>query len=635
MGGDGGSLPPSPSTGEAKMNKFKKVVLSIIKRGGSAFTCFPASMALAVILAGLYVWLVYAEPESNERLWTSLQIALISASVTGIALSALARVFREKSREFAAANALAVLWAGIAFVLLMFIKGDESFPDTRVIIWGLGIAVASLFAFLVIPTFRERLVSYNDMFFMTIKSFFIAFLYSGVLMGGFSFVAFAVERLLWDNMDEKVYMYILIGSLLVGYTFFLGYFPDFRKKDPDEYSERVLKAADQPRFAEVLFQNIMIPIVGALSVVLLVWSVKIVITGDWPSFTQIAGIFTAYTLSSVALYLLVSSYDTKLVRFYKKFNPAATLVFLGFEIYPIYERIAVEGLKVLEYVIVVLWVFAAVCSVCFLLLPVVKNRVVSYAAAVLVLLMMLPGSGLIDAPFYAQAARLRRVLVRNEMLDGDSVIPSAGISNEDKIVISDTVSYLLYNSERESPGWLAVNLDDMKDFKNVFGFDEFFGDGSDVPGKPSEYFYLNLGAGALNVEGYTFFIPGQMLSESVEVSVGSGDGSYVVKLSDEEYGAGGKIRIPSVLVTVKDGDSITVSLDELIDEIYLKYVADGGDSGAGLQKSNHFDLSEDEMSVVASVGGVDVKVIARSVEFYLLGGEVEQVNVQVYGVCVK
>ncbi|NCU25324.1 DUF4153 domain-containing protein [Candidatus Nomurabacteria bacterium] len=617
------------------MNKFKRVVLGIVKRGGLAFTCFPASMALAVILAGLYVWLVYAEPESNERLWTSLQIALISASVAGIALSALARVFREKSREFVIANVATVVWGGIAFVLLIFVKGIEKFPETKVVIWVLGIALASLFTFLVIPTFRERLVSYNDMFFMTIKSFFIAFLYSGVLMAGFSFVAFAVERLLWDDMDEKVYLYILIGSLLIGYTFFLGYFPDFRKKDPDEYSERALKAADQPRFAEVLFQNIMIPIVAALSVVLLVWSVKIVITGDWPSFTQIAGIFTAYTLSSVALYLLVSSYDTKLVKFYKKFNPAATLVFLGFEIYPIYERIAAEGLKVLEYVIVVLWVFAAVCSVCFLLLPVVKNRVVSYVAAVLILLMMLPGTGLIDAPFYAQSARLRSVLVRNEMLDGDSVVPDASISDEDKAIITSVANYLYYNSERDLPGWLADELIDMKDFKKVFGFDEFFGDGSGVPGKPSEYFYLNLGAGALNVEGYTFFIPGQMLVETAEVSVGSGDGSYVVKLSDEEYGAGGKIRIPSVQVTVKGGDVFVVSLEDLVDEIYAEYVADEGNAGAGSQKSNYTDLSEDELSVVANVGGTNVKVILRSIEFYISSGDVEQVNVQVYGVCVE
>ena len=612
------------------MGKLKNALSGILKRGGLAFTAFPASMAFALLLAGLSIWLIYAEPETNERLWTSLLFSFAAASVVGIAFSTASRVFSGRSHDFTIANIAAVVYSGVAFILLIFVRGDQTSPEPRVLIWVTGSAVIGLFAFLAIPSFRDKLIDYNQMFFMTIKSFFIALLYSGVLMAGFSFVAFAVERLLWEDLNEKVYMYILVISLLVGYAFFLGYFPDFRKRDTDGYSERTQIAVKQPRFAEILFQNIMIPIVAALSVVLLAWSIKIVMTGDWPVFTQIAGIFTAYSLSSIVLYLLVSSYDTKIVRLYKKINPIATLVFLGFEAYPIYSRLAAEGLKLLEYMVILLWIFAAIISLCFIFLPVVKNRVVSYVAAALVLVLMLPVTGVIDAPFYSQSARLRRVLQRNDMLNGDTIIPKSNIPVEDQFTITDAASFLYFGSEREAPLWLKGNLSDMTDFRQVFGFDEKYDRDTDPgPEKPSKYLNLNLERGAVDVEGYAYFIPGQVLESSGEVPVGSGSEQYTVLLVYDNKEEG---RLPFLWVSQDGRQVIETDFVEFTEDQFDKYF---GTSESGSGKDLVHELSEGELSFTITADDFEVKIVISSIEYYLVDGEIDYINLSVYGVCIK
>ncbi len=612
------------------MGKFRNAVSGILKRGGLAFTCFPASMVFAILMAGLSIWLIYAEPSSNERLWTSLQLSLLSASVAGIAFSAFSRVFKSSARNFMLANISAAVFAGIAFTLLFLVKGTPAAPETKVIVCILGLSAAALFAFLAIPSFRNDLIDYNKMFFMTIKSFFIAFLYSGVLMAGFSFVAFAVERLLWNDLDEKVYMYILVVSLLVGYAFFLGYFPDFSKKETDGYRERAETAVKQPRFAEILFQNIMIPIVAALSVVLLVWSVKIIITGDWPRFTQIAGIFTAYSLSSIVLYLLVSSYDNKLVKWYRRINPVATLIFLGFEAYPIIEKISSDGLKTFEYSIIMLWIFAAIVSACFIFLPVIKNRVVSYTATALLLVLMLPFAGVIDAPVYAQSARLKAVLQRNDMLEDGTIKAKGSISNEDKIKITDAINFLYYRSENEGeiPAWLKSNLQDPSRFSTVFGFDEkFSGEIDEGPQKASKYYSINIRDEALDIEGFKYLITSQTLEKSNRILVGSGADEIGVELSFK----GDRGYVP-VLVIYKGSEKLAEEdLAVFAQELFTKHFGDGdGVSG----DREYTVLSGDELSKVIMAGETKIKITLSSVEYYYEDGELSYTNVRIFGISI-
>ncbi len=48
-------------------------------------------------------------------------------------------------------------------------------------------------------------------------------------MAGTSSIAGAIEALLYNDMSEKVYMYISAVVGFLTFILFIGYFPDFRK----------------------------------------------------------------------------------------------------------------------------------------------------------------------------------------------------------------------------------------------------------------------------------------------------------------------------------------------------------------------------------------------------------------------
>jgi hypothetical protein len=611
------------------MNKFTRILTNILKRGGLAFTGFPASMTFAVLLAGLTIWMVQTEPQTNMKLLIALQITCITSSIVAIALSVLARTLTDSRRMFALGNLLSLLFAVGAFLGLFLLGRSETDPSMRVVSIVFGAAFISLAAFLVIPTLRSTILDYNKMFFMTIKAFFIAVLYTGVLMGGFSFVAFAVQRLLLPDLNEKVYLYIVILSVLIGYAFFLGYFPNFRRAEDEEFLERAQIAIKQPRFAEVLFQNIMIPIHSALSLVLLIWSIRIVLTRVWPSYEQIIGIFTAYALFSIVLYLLVSSYDNKVVRWYRRIVPIATLVFLAFEIYPIYTKLRESGLMVLEYAVLCVWIYAAVVSACFIVIPIVKNRIASYAAAALVLLFVLPGIGALDASYGVQSMRLRNALTRNEMLTDGLITPSSEVSKEDKIIITEAVDYLYNDDDKGAPDWISDQMNSTVNFNDVFGFNQLYryDTGIDEPDDGFQFFSIRLLPGVVGIDGYEYFISRDAFYNTEKVGV-SLDGSTV----DVAWQMGkGSLNAPLVRVT-KGGDLLfDVDMKDIAMELYDEFLGEAPGGG----KEKYLELMVEDMSFERSGGGVTIRILVDSVEFSIEDGEIRSIVTEIRGIYVK
>lgn len=600
----------------------------ILKRGGLAFTCFPAAMGFAILMAGLSIWMVYVEPSTYSKLLVSLQITFAASSLVGVALSVLSRKLSDSRTGFAYYNILTLVFAGISFVSMYLIGVNKNEPSMRVVARVIAAAAIALIAFVVIPTFRSRIIDYNKMFFMTIKAFFIAILYAGVLMGGFAFVALAVQNLLWADMPQKVYLYIVILSLFVGYAFFLGYFPNFKREEDEEFDSRAEIAVRQPRFAEVLFQNIMVPIHSVLSVVLLVWSIKIVIARVWPAYGQVIGIFTAYSLFSILLYILVSSYDTKIVKWYRKVVPIATLIFLAFEIYPIYTKLAESGLQPLEYAVICVWIFAAIVSACFIFIPIVKNRIAAYVAAALICLFVLPFIGAIDASYYTQSLRLRNALERNDMISGGVIKPSTTVSNEDKIIITESTNYLYNDTDKPAPTWIISNMASISDFNSVFGFNEYYRPNPDTnnPNNVVNSLTINVAPGVVDIQGYDFYLSRDVFNVSEQVSVTSGGIDYTVA-----YLMGkGVMNAPVIKVMKGNSVLIEVDLNDFATEIYNLHSSQGSGS-----KGGYVQLSTDKLSFEKSGGGATIKVLIESANYNISNNSVQSLSIDIRGIYFK
>ncbi|MHB1452807.1 MAG: hypothetical protein ACYCYM_02470 [Saccharofermentanales bacterium] len=610
------------------MNKFSKALTGILKRGGLAFSCFPASMGFAILMAGLSIWAVYTEPNTYTKLLLSLQITFMASSLVGITFSVLSRKLSGSRPSFTFFNLLTLAFACLSFISLYLLGNSKSEPSMRVASIVIAAGAIALIAFVVIPTFRSKVIDYNKMFFMTFKAFFISVLYTGVLMGGFAFVAFAVQMLLWADMTEKVYIYIVILSLLIGYAFFLGYFPNFRREEDEEFTARAEVAVRQPRFAEVLFQNIMIPIHSVLSVVLLIWSVKIVITRVWPAYGQVIGIFTAYSLFSILLYILVSSYDTKIVMWYRRIVPIATLVFLAFEIYPIYTKLSESGLQPLEYAVICVWVFAAIVSACFIFIPIVKNRIAAYIAAALIGLFVLPFIGAMDASYYSQSLRLKNALERNAMTSGGDITPSAAVSKEDKVIITEAVNYLYSDVDKPAPAWIISEMASLSDFYSVFGFNEYYrtDPDNDNPDNVDSSLTIAVAPGVADIQGYDFYLSRDAFNKSELITVTSGGIDYTVS-----YQMGnGAMSAPVVKVTEGNTVLIEADLNDFAAEIYDLYSGQGTGS-----KGGYLELDTGKLSFEKSGGGVTILIFVESANYNISNGVVQSLNIDIRGICFK
>jgi hypothetical protein len=587
------------------VNKFSAAIQGVLKRGGMAFVLYPASMIFAAALAIVSIWRIYQEPINNEKLVNSLQLSFALGVIAGMALIVMARKISDKKIEFLGANLLTLLIStGTFFAIYLPSGGTISENSTVRVIAAMAI---SFLVFLIAPTFHGKLLDYNRMVFMTIKSFFIALVYGLVLMLGFFFVAFAVQQLLISDLTDKTYSYIAIISGLLAYAIFLGYFPQFKKIEEDD-DPTIEKLSKQPKFAEVLFQNIMIPILAALTLVLIIWSLRILFTGNWPAYEQIIGIFTAYSLFGILLYLLVSSFNTLAVRLYRKIIPIATLVFLAFEAYSIVTQIKMYGVKPLEYAIVFLWIYAMITSILFLFLPISKNKVPSYIAIVLITIFVLPVVGANDFSYTYQGAHLKSILTKNGMISGDSIKSNSGISEDDKMRITLSTNYLYdtySSSTRTLPGWLKQSMNSTVDFKKVFGFDMMFGRDGNNPdnGNPSDVINLTSSPEAISTTGYDYHIPQRILMETGEALIKTEKGDYTVLYTGGKSSGPTNSSYPEITVVLGGKDIAKFDLKEFADGLYTKY------SGTNSQKQ----VAAEDFVYMYNKDNVKLKIVFNAV----------------------
>jgi hypothetical protein len=83
----------------------------------------------------------------------------------------------------------------------------------------------------------------------------------------------------------------------------------------------------------------MIPIVLMLSVVLLLWALRMLLTQQWPQFEQLASIFSGYVLLGVWLTIMVANAQHGLARFYRRVFPLVAILFLLVEAVAIVRQV--------------------------------------------------------------------------------------------------------------------------------------------------------------------------------------------------------------------------------------------------------------------------------------------------------
>jgi len=562
------------------MNVFTRAISKIFKDAAKAFQTFPAAIACALafaIVTMIRIQMDWPQQEAYNFLFNSLHWAFALGAIFSLAVITAAQSRYNESKAFLLANLLGGCAAVVTFLALYWFGGtDPASTEYRyTMLSGLaaarvGVAIlVSFIAFIILVSYPKEQSDVAHALFMILKSFFIALTYGIVIMSGTSGVAGAVEALLYQGMSEKVYMYIATFSGFLAFCIFAGYFPDFRKGKVDQHREDAQK---QPRFIEILFEYILIPIVLALTVVLLLWATKTVMGGMRVPFLQLSSIATAYTVGGILLHVLVSHHDSGLAKFYRRFYPLAALIILAFEAWALIIQLQKTGLKMDSYSFIVIWIIALVSVVLLLLRQAKAHVAIAYLISTMAIISVLPVVSYQALPVTVQVNRLETLLLSQNMLKDNQIIPAADEPGETvKQSITDAVNYLAYAEDAKLPVWFDKDLRESATFKSKMGFEQTWPKPDDLyPGRPMGTSLL-LPPEAIDISGYRWAFDMQTLAENSQKggassTVNGERGTYrITWIVDFRVG------IPTLKIELNDQTILEQDMNPYIDRITKKF----------------------------------------------------------------
>jgi hypothetical protein len=426
-------------------------------------------------------------------------------------------------------------------------------------------------------------------------------------MAGTSGVAGAFQALLYREMSEKVYMYLatLVGFL--AFAIFVGYFPDFRKGQHDAHRAEAQK---QPRFVEILFEYIMIPIALALTAVLLIWTGKIMVTGSWPIFLQLSGIATGYTVGGLWLHVLVTCNESGLAKFYRRFYPIAALVILAFEGWALLIQLGKSGLKMTEYSFILIWIIALVSAVLLLIIKERAHNVIAALICAVAVFSVLPVVGYQALPVTSQVSRLEKLLVSQGMLEGDQLLSAAAIPElAVRESITDAVDYLAYAEDAKLPVWFDRRLGESNVFKSKLGFEQAWPkpEGAPVSGPGGSMgISLMLPPGAIDISDYRWVVNLQQGKGLAAVTFDGDKGSYRINWTMTPPNG-----LPALKIELDDRVILDQDMNVYIDRITAAYPPGQGAPTQATFKDMSLQLETPEVTVLLVFSNVDIYVDPR------------------------
>ena len=597
------------------MNVFISSISQVFKGSIKAFQTFPVAVGSALafaVVTMIRIQLDWPQQEAYNLLFNSLHWAFALGAIFGLAAITGGQSRFNTKKAFLVANLLGVAVVAATFLMLYLLGGTKTGLDdsnyVRVsVIAASRVSVAilvSFLAFIILAGYPKDQSDFVRSFFMTHKAFFIALVYGLVIMAGTSGVAGAVQALLYRGMSEKVYEYIgtLVGFLT--FTIFIGYFPDFRKGQIDERREEAQK---QPRFIEILFEYIIIPIVLALTAVLLIWAGKTIITGSWPVFMQLYRIATSYAIFGIWLHIMVTHYESRLAKFYRQIYPFAALIILAFEARAILIQLNRTGLKDTEYFFILILIFAVAASILLLIKKTKSHPVIAIILCALAVFAVLPVAGYHALPATCQANRLENMLVSHGMLKNNKLIPAAKEPERAlRESVTDAVNYLAYAQDAKLPPWFDKHLGESDVFKIKLGFEQTWPAPEDTfvsEPKGNIGLFLTLPAGAIDIGEYDWVVNLQQEKLKDTATIKGNKGLYRIS-----WTAGPPNNIPVLKIELNDRVILQQSMNAYIDKIKAKFSLDKTKNPKATVKDMSLQLETPEITVLLIFNNIEINV---------------------------
>lgn len=485
-----------------KISQLKSDVIASIK----SYPVTLLSAFLFAIVTAVRIHLDWEQQISLNFLFNCLHWSFAFGAIFSFATTIYTNIMPLSKKKFLTVQGINCIVIFIAFLMLYFLGHSNSnqtpleltnIAEARVIV-AIVISLIALIAsmaksilMLELHNESEQEVTkwspasaYASSFYLLHRSFFISVLYGGVLTLGVTAVLGAFQALVYMDMSEKVrlYAYTILG--FITFILFISHFPSF-KRTSDASKESINSNQmnsdsnqaiyEQPKFIQILLSLVVIPVILALSGVLLIWMIRTIVTGFELSFDDLFGISSSYVFVGIWLMVLTTQHTFGITKKFHVIFPIASTIILIFELYAIIKEILKYGFSTSTYVFILIWTGAIISS--FFL---VKKWKKAYPAilitiTVLVILFVMPIVGYHRLPIAIQIQQLETRLTQANMLINHTLVPTTDeLTIETRQYITETIYELAYTEDYELPTWWNDDFIIDATFKESFGFDPIY-----------------------------------------------------------------------------------------------------------------------------------------------------------------
>ena len=454
-----------------------------------------------------------------------------------------------------------VLSITAALVYLFTVR--NSFFHTEVVIRTIVILFILLIAFLWVPSIQSE-VTFNESFMAAFKAFFVSLFFSGITFLGTALIIGTLNKLLY-RVDSTYYTHAAnIIFVLYAPLYFFSLIPlysgnrtseedgseaadivdnlsepsleevsDSERKAAaaDSEGNRFHKAVEAPRFLENLLSFVIVPVTAIFTVILLIYII-VNITGEFWTDNLLEPLLVSYSITVIIVYLLTSRLKNRIAVRFRRIFPKVLVPVVLFQTIASILKIGESGVTYGRYYVILFGVFATIAGLLFCFLPVRKNGLIAPVLILLATLSVLPPVDAFTISQVSQTARLKNILIENEMLSDNVITPNSKLASADKQAIREIMDYLermraldriewlkgyhpseFYSTFGFSPNW----YDDSKDYKNIF-------------------LYLKQGT-PINISGYDFILDTSVNKEGTNSSIGAFEKNghtYTLQYKQEE-----------------------------------------------------------------------------------------------------
>jgi hypothetical protein len=303
----------------------------------------------------------------------------------------------------------------------------------------------------------------------------------------------------------------------------------------------------------------------------------------------------SYSITVLLVYILSSTLLHPFAVYFRKIFPKVLIPIVLFQTVSSCLKITTEGITYDRYYVILFGIFATTVGIIFCMVPTHRNGIIAPILIALALISIIPPVDAFTVSRANQTKCLEQALVRNQMLNGNNIVPNKELSEKDKSTIIKSVQYLDSMGDTRKVSFLSGYLA-SSDFEKTFGFAQY-----DSQDNHYQSFYYGRDINdPIPIAGYDAMVQLNIYTQSPET------GKHRFTVNDQEY---------SIWVDNTDQKNLYLILENASGQEILRYEFNQLYQGKESNNQDKQQLSTKEMTFTTENDQAVITLVANSISF--------------------